>query len=53
MSFVLNPIVDHRADGKHLIPLHLRANEAALSHAINTFLTRERRSGDLVYIIGN
>ena len=53
VGFVLNPIVDHRADGKHLIPLHLRANGAVLSHAINTFLTRERGSGDLVYIFEN
>ena len=50
MRFVLNPIVDYCADGKHLIPLHLRANGAVLSHRINTFLTRERGSGDLVYI---
>jgi hypothetical protein len=53
VGFVLNPIVDHRAYGKHLIPLHLRANGAVLSHAINTFLTRERESGDLVYIFEN
>lgn len=50
VGFVLNPIVDHRAYGKHLIPLHLRANGAVLSHAINTFLARECGSGDLVYI---
>ena len=53
MSFVLNPIVDHRAYGKHLIPLHLRANGAVLSHAINTLLDLERGSGDLVDIFEN
>jgi hypothetical protein len=50
VGFVLNPIVDHRAYGKHLIPLHLRANGAVLFHRIKTFLSRERGSGDLVYI---